>query len=101
MKQVLAAYRPISNLATLGKLLEHVVATQITSHMCGNNLFPEFQSAYRQHRSTETVLIKVVNDIILALDSGNVTLLSLLDLSSAFDTVDHEILLKRLNQKCM
>ena len=84
-------------MATLGKLLERVVATQITSYLCQNNLFPDFQSAYRQHRYTETALIKVVNDIILALDSGNVKLLSLLDLSSAFATVDHEILLKRLN----
>ena len=89
-------YRPISNLATLGKLLERVVAQQITSYLCQNNLFPEFQSAYRQYRSTETALIKVVNDIIRALDDGDLALLTLLDLSSAFDTVDHEILLNRL-----
>src|SRR5664279_38219 len=89
-------YRPISNLATLGKLLERVVASQFTSYLCQNNLFPEFQSAYRKYHSTETALIKVVNDIIGALDAGHITLLSLLDLSSAFDTVDHDILLKRL-----
>jgi len=59
-------------------------------------MFPEFQSAYRQYRSTESALIKVVNDIICALDAGDIALLSLLDLSSAFDTVDHDILLKRL-----
>ena len=59
-------------------------------------MFPEFQSAYRQYRSTESALIKVVNDIICALDSGDIALLSLLDLSSALDTVDHDILLKRL-----
>jgi len=64
-------------LATLGKLLEHVVASQITSYQDHNNLFPEFQSAYRQHQSAETAIIKDVNDIILALDSGHVTLLSL------------------------
>jgi Reverse transcriptase (RNA-dependent DNA polymerase) len=89
-------YRPILNLATLGKLLECVVVQQITSYLCQNNMFPEFQSAYRQYRSTETALIKVVNDIIRALDVGDVALLTLLDLSSAFDTVDHDILLTRL-----
>src|SRR5664279_1905443 len=89
-------YRPISNLATLGKLLERIVASQITTYLCQNSLFPELQSAYRQHRSTKTALIKVVNDIIRALDTGNVALMSLLDMSSAFDTVDHNILLTRL-----
>ena len=59
-------------------------------------MFPKFQSAYRQYRSTETALIKVVNDIIRALDTGDVALLTLLDLSSAFDTVDHDIVLNRL-----
>ena len=89
-------YRPISNLATLGKLFERVVAGQLTSYLNLNKLFPELQSAYRQHRSTESALVKVVNDIILAIDSGDIALLSLLDLSSAFDTVDHDILLERL-----
>src|SRR5664279_4916765 len=76
--------------------VQRVVAQQITSYLCQNNLFPEFQSVYRQYRSTETALIKVVNDIIRALDDGDLALLTLLDLSSAFDTVDHEILLNRL-----
>jgi Reverse transcriptase (RNA-dependent DNA polymerase) len=89
-------YRPISHLATFGKFLERAVVQQITSYLCQNNMFSEFQSAYRQYRSTETALIKVVNDIIRALDVGDVALLTLLDLSSAFDTVDHDILLNRL-----
>jgi Reverse transcriptase (RNA-dependent DNA polymerase) len=59
-------------------------------------MFPELQSAYRQYCSTETVQIKVVNDIVRALDVGDVALLTLLDLSSAFDTVEHDNLLKRL-----
>jgi Reverse transcriptase (RNA-dependent DNA polymerase) len=87
-------YRPIWNLATLGKLRERVVIQQLTSYLCPNNMFPEFQSAYRQYRSTETALIKVVNDIIRALDVADIALLTLLDLSSAFDTVDHDILQK-------
>ena len=59
-------------------------------------MFPELQSAYRQHHSTETTLLKVKNDLLMAMDKGQVTLLVLFGLSSAFDTVEHEILLERL-----
>ena len=64
--------------------------------MLVNGMFPELQSAYRQHHSTETALLKVKNDLLMAMDKSQVTLLVLLDLSSAFDTVVHEILLERL-----
>ena len=57
---------------------------------------PEFQSAYRKHHCTESTLMKVPSDILDAVDSRQVTLLGLLDLSAAFDTVDHDILLLRL-----
>ena len=56
----------------------------------------QFQSAYRQHHSTETALLKEKNDLLMAMDKDQVTLLVLLDLSSAFDTIEHEILLERL-----
>ena len=65
-------------------------------HMRVNGLFPELQSTYHQHHSTETALLKVKNDLQLAMDKGQVTLLLLLDLSSALNTVEHEILLERL-----
>ena len=61
-----------------------------------NSFRPELQSAYRKYRSTETATTKVMSDVYEAADAGSVTLLGLLDLSAAFDTVDHRILLERL-----
>jgi len=90
------SYRPITNLSVVSKLLERLVAQQLTTYLTDNGLLPDLQSAYRAHHSTETAVLKVVGDILLALDSGNLALLSLLDLSAAFDTVDHDTLLRRL-----
>ena len=82
-------YRPISSLNFISKLVERVVVSQFVNHAEKNMLFPAKQSAYRKHHSTETALRRVFSDIVLAADSGKVTALVLLDLSSAFDTVDH------------
>ena len=68
----------------------------IQSHLSSNSLSSSFQSAYWIFHSTETTLLKIHNDLILAMDRGEVTSLILLDLSAAFDTVDHSILLTRL-----
>lgn len=89
-------YRPVSNLSFLSKLLEKIVLNQLNTHLSSNNLLNPFQSAYRQHHSTETALLHILNDLLLATDSGKVSLLTLLDLSAAFDTIDHSILLSRL-----
>ena len=90
-------FRPISNLIDfISKILEKVVASRIQSHLSSNSLSSSFQSAYRIFHSTETTLLKIHNDLILAMDRGEVTSLILLDLSAAFDTVDHSILLTRL-----
>ena len=89
-------YRPISNLTFISKVIERIVADQIRRHLENFHLIPRLQSAYRQHHSTETALMKVISDILDAVDDRKVTLLGLLDLSAAFDTVDHNILLKRL-----
>jgi len=89
-------YRPISNLTFMSKIIERLVVEQMTQHLDENNLMPQCQSAYRKHHSTESALMKVLSDILDAADCRQVTLLGLLDLSAAFDTVDHNILLQRL-----
>jgi hypothetical protein len=89
-------YRPISTLSFLSKVLEKIVSSQLLTHLIDNNLLIENQSAYRSNHSTETALLKVVNDLLVSMDKGEISLLSLLDLSSAFDTVDIPILLTRL-----
>ncbi|XP_031573732.1 uncharacterized protein LOC116307604 [Actinia tenebrosa] len=93
---VFSNLRPISNLQFVSKLTERAVYEQTYNYLVEHDLLPELQSAYRKRYSTETALLKVQNDILLSMDRQHVTLLVLLDLSAAFDTVDHSILLCRL-----
>ena len=90
-------YKSVSNLSFLSKILEKVVLRQHLNHLLTNNLFYSHQSAYRAGHSTETALPKIINDLLSALDDDKVTLLSLLDLSAAFDTTDHSTLVSRLS----
>ncbi|KAI2642381.1 hypothetical protein H4Q32_025373 [Labeo rohita] len=90
-------FRPISNLPFISKILEKTVATQIHSHLSHNNLYEQFQSGFRPFHSTETALVKITNDLLMAADSGLLTILILLDLSAAFDTICHTTLLNRLS----
>ena len=92
----LKSYRPISNLTYMSKLIERMVYRQITTYLEANHLLPKFQSGFRARHSTETAVLKVMSDIFTATDQGSIGLLGLLDMSAAFDTVDHEILLLRL-----
>ena len=96
---VLKNYRPVSNLPFLSKIVERVVASQIQQHMDDHSLHNPLQSAYRTGHSCETAVLKVQNDILCALDEGYVVVHVMLDLSAAFDTLDHNILLNRLKTK--
>ena len=96
-QNILKNFRPVSNLSFLSKVIEKAVLQQLLEYLNAHSLLCSNQSAYRSSHSTETALLKVTSDILLALDSGHVSLLTLLDLSAAFDTVDHEILFKTLN----
>lgn len=95
---LLANYRPVSNLPYVGKVIEKVVSAQLTKYLSANNLLDPLQSAYSAGHSTETAIVKVQNDIKLSIDSGEGVLLAMLDLSSAFDTLDHGVLIHRLEQ---
>ena len=72
------------------------MANRLELHPFSNGLMSEYQSAYRKYHSSETALLCVKNDILVSLDSGHSTAFLLLDLSAAFDTIDHNILLHHL-----
>ena len=99
-KNELKNYRPVSNLSFISKILEKKVANGLQAHIKNNHLCNPLQSAYRKHHSTESALLKVHNDIIISMDKGEVTALTLLDFSAAFDTIDHATLTDRLSD-CM
>ena len=92
-------YRPVSNLSFLGKAIESAVILQFNEHLHNHSLHDDKQSAYRQFHSTETLLMKIHNDIMSSISKGEVTMLVILDLSAAFDTIDHNILVHRLRNR--
>ena len=96
-KEDLNSYRPVSNLSFISKILGKVVASRLMSHISSNCLSNVSQSAYKEFHSTETAILKVHNDVTLCIDKGQVTALTLLDLSAAVDTIDHSILIERLS----
>ena len=96
LKNDIKNFRPVSNLSFFSKLLEKVVMSQLLDHLNTNELWPWFQSAYCACHSTETAVLRVLNGLLTASDDGQVSLLTLLDLSAAFDSIDHDILFNRL-----
>ena len=97
--EVLSNFRPISNLKVISNVIEKVVAVRLQAYLDSYQLTEPLQSAYKSFHSCETALVRVQSDILLAIDNRHCVMLLLLDLSTAFDTVDHQILLKRLNSK--
>ena len=95
-KEVFKNYRPVSNLPFVSKIVEKVVAERIEHHLDSNFLHGNLQSAYRSFHSTETALLRVHHDIATALDNNCCAVLVMLDLSAAFDVIDHHILFRRL-----
>jgi hypothetical protein len=95
--EILKNFRPVSNLSYMSKLLERVAARRLTDHMATHNLHETFQSAYEKFHSTESALLRIQSDILGVLDEKKCVLLVMLDLSSAFDTIDHSTLLSRLH----
>ena len=90
-----SSYRPISNLNTISKIIERLVLKRITSHVHVTSV-DRLQSAYRRFYSAETALLKITDDIYEGFNAGRSTLLVALDLSAAFDCIDHNTLLGRL-----
>ena len=72
---------------------------QLLKHCEDHNLVPDLQSAYQKHYSMETSLIRLTNDILWSMERQYITSLAILDLSAAFETMDHNILLQILEQK--
>ena len=95
-KDEMKSYRPVSQLPFLSKIIERVVLSRLNKHMTINNLNEDFQHGYKKHHSTETLLLKFLNDLIVGVDQKLGVVVLLIDLSAAFDTVSHNILLNIL-----
>ena len=94
-KEDLKNYGPVSNIRYLSKVIETVVCSRITQYLDGHKLLDPLQSAYRVGHSTETALFRVHNDILRIIVISRAVFLVMIDLSAAFDTLDHDILLQR------
>ena len=92
-------YRSVSNLQFISKIVEKVTLDQFTQHCNSNSLLSGYQSAHRKYYSCETSLVKLINDILWAMEKQLVTVVVILDLSAVFDTVDHDLLLEVLRKQ--
>ena len=99
LELLLSNYRPVSNLSFISKVVEKAALLRFNSHCEQNKLMPDYQSAYRTNYSCETAVTKLTNDLLWSMENQNVSALAAIDLSAAFDTVDHNILLTVLKNK--
>ena len=90
------SYRPISNLSVVSKLLERMVARQVSAYLQSAKLTITFQYGFRVGFSAENAVLRVLSDMLEPIDGADVASLVILDLSAAFDTVNHEILCRQL-----
>ena len=90
--------RNVSNLPYLAKLLKKSALEHLNGYFKADNLHEPFQSAYKSLNSTETAIIRIMHDVVIDMDGRKVIFIALLDLSAAFDTVDHDILLNCLHR---
>ena len=97
--ELFQSFRPISSLPFLSKPVEGNIHNQLNTYLEQNNYYSKYQSAYRRNHSCETSLFKLIDDIQQHQSQGNNTILILLDQSAAFDTIDHKILLNKLQHK--
>ena len=99
LELITSNYQLVSNLSFLSKELERCMVSQFTAHCDVNNLLPGYQLAYRRNYSCKTALIKITNNCLWDMENEMVTAMVAIDLSAAFDTVDHAIFLDVLNKK--
>ena len=92
-------FRAILTLKAISKIIEKAVVCQLNDYLTEKYLSETFQSAYKRFHSTETALLEVQDDILQAIDNHKCVALLLLDLSAAFDTVDHQLLVERLSNR--
>ena len=95
---ILKNYRPVSNSSFLSKVLEQCILTQFNNHCSDYSLMPDYQSSYWANYSCETSLLRVINDMLWAMEHKWVTAMIIMDLSAALNTVDHNLLLEVLNK---
>ena len=91
-------FRPISLLTSLSKVFEHLFHNQII-HLDSNSLLDSLQSGSKKHCGTTTTMVKIVDDLKFSMSTEQFSLLVLLDFCKAFDTIDHNLLLSKLDKK--
>ena len=99
LELIIPNYTPVSNLPLISKLVERCMLLQLSQHCNDFNLQPDHQSAYRENYSCDTAVLRISNDILWAFEKQSIISLVAIDLSAAFNTVDHAILIKILNNK--